>query len=893
MRYHITSEQDTRTLLIDPRLQSAGWTLAPYSVGKPLEQYEGCAVREFPTTNGPADYALVLGGRVVGVVEAKKLSLGPQNVLTQAERYARGLRGNGPDYGGLCVPFLYSTNGKVTWFHDVRRRMNRSREVAGFHTPGAMREMLARDFQADCATLQNMPNDHTRLRPYQREANAAVEAAIEAGKRQMLIAMATGTGKTFTMVNQAYRLMKSGVAQRILFLVDRRALAAQAVQAFAAFEAEPAKKFDKIYEVYSQRLQRGDTGGEFDVSVMPERYLTLPDGGDAFLYVCTIQRMAMNLFGGAAALALVDEPLDEDARKLDIPIHAFDLIIADECHRGYTSQQISTWRNTLEHFDAIKIGLTATPAAHTTAYFHDIVFRYGYEQAVAEGYLVDYDAVRISSDVRMNGVFLAEGERVDVIDPETGARGSDQLEDERKFDAADVERRITSPDSNRKILEEVKRCADEHQERFGRMPKILIYAVNDIPHISHADQLVAIARDVFGRGDDFVQKITGSPTVDKPLQRIREFRNRPEPGVVVTVDMLTTGVDIPDLEFLVFLRPVKSRILFEQMLGRGTRKGERFPDKSHFTVFDCFDGTLLEYFRNATGMTAEAPEPPSRSIVDVIEAIWQNKDREYNIRVLVKRFQRIDKEMSGEGRDAFAAYIPDGDLAKYAAALTAKLSTDFTGTMKLLRNPDFQDLLAHYPRPKPEFTITYQEDTVTSEYLIRDRKGKEYRVEDYLESFARFVRDNPEQIGGIRVLLDRPQEWNALALVELREKMDATPQTFTETNLRMAHEIRYHKAAVDIISMVQHAAREAAPLLNTSERVSRAFERVTAGKTFTHEQNQWLERIRQHLEATLSLDEGDFSDAFIFLRAGGRTQARRVLGDLQVISREFNEALAA
>src|SRR5206468_1667250 len=123
-------------------------------------------------------------------------------------------------------------------------------------------------------------------------------------------------------------------------------------------------------------------------------------------------------------------------------------------------------------------------------------------------------------------------------------------------------------------------------------PTISVVLHNRVPHPSHSDQLSDICRELFRLIDAFVQKITGT-TTDRPLQRIREFRNRPNPAVVVSVDMLTTGVDIPDLEFIVFLRPVKSRILFEQMLGRGTRKGEKFPDKSHFVVFDCFDGTLL------------------------------------------------------------------------------------------------------------------------------------------------------------------------------------------------------------------------------------------------------------------------------------------------------------
>src|SRR5262249_61544772 len=123
------------------------------------------------------------------------------------------------------------------------------------------------------------------------------------------------------------------------------------------------------------------------------------------------------------------------------------------------------------------------------------------------------------------------------------------------------------------------------------------------------------------------------------------------PGVVVSVDLMSAGVDVPDIEFIVFLRPVRSRILFEQMLGRGTRKSERYPDKSHFVVFDCFDGTLLQYFRQATSITSEPPEQPARTIQQVIEDIWANRDRDYNVRCLVKRLQRIDKEMSVDARD--------------------------------------------------------------------------------------------------------------------------------------------------------------------------------------------------------------------------------------------------
>ena len=883
------SERKTRKKRIDPKLDALGWRVREKEGARRTEEEE--------TSNGPADYGLWLDGKIVGIVEAKKLTIGPQGVLTQSERYARGLKAKSAfNFDGLRCPFLYSTNGEVIWFHDVRHPLNRSRRISRFHTPAALQELLGRDFDAASEKLLALPNGGNRLRPYQRDANTAVEKAIAERKRNLLVAMATGTGKTFTLVNQIYRLMKSGVAKRVLFLVDRRALAAQAVRAFSSFEAEPGQKFDHIYEVYSSKFQTEDFGEDekFDPKVMPQRYLTDPQAGHAFVYVATIQRMAMHVLGRQAIFGAGDETLDEDADKLDIPIHAFDVIVADECHRGYTSQEVSMWRSTLDHFDAVKIGLTATPASHTTAYFTNKVFDYPYETAVRDGHLVDYDVVNVRSNVRMQGVFLKEGENVEVVDPETGLSKMDQLEDERPYDATELERTVTSPESNRKVVEEVKKYADEHEKRHGRFPKTLFFAVNDLPHTSHADQLVDVARDVFGRGDSFVEKITGR--VDRPLQKIREFRNRPNPGIAVTVDLLTTGVDIPDLEYIVFMRPVKSRILFEQMVGRGTRKGERFTDKDHFTVFDCFDGTLIAYFKNSTGITAEEPTPPTRTIGAIVKNIWDNQDRDYNVGCLVKRLQRIDKAMAGEARDDFKVFVPDGDLARYARGLSGALRTDFVGAMKLLQDKNFQNLLVGYKRPQRSFVRAYEyPDEVSSMMVLRDVAGREYKPEDYLVAFERFVRENPEHVEAVRILLDRPRDWTASALRELRDKLRTNPLRFTEENLQRAHAIQYRKPLADIISMVQHAAKEEAPLLTAAERVDRAFARVAAGKEFTVDQTKWLDRIRDHLRQNLSIEREDFELIPIFADVGGWGAARRAFGDtkLDALIHDLNEAIAA
>src|ERR1700730_6054422 len=648
------SEWLTRKKRIDGRLTALGWRIVRHSEGISLSSLDNVAVEELPTASGPADYALFVSGKLLGIIEAKKVTVNPQNVLEQAKRYAEGAFNGVGNWGGLRVPFLFASNGEIIWHLAVRPAKRVSRQLKGFHSPEALQWLFNRDSTPAIDWLTQTPPERIEwLRTYQRSCILAVEKEIIAGRRDLMVAMATGTGKTFLTVAQIYRLLESKLVRRILFLVDRKALAAQAVREFSAFNTPKGNKFTQEYEVYSQRFQREDFGDDspFDPKVLPNEYLTAPKLSHTFVYVSTIQRMARNLFGAEAAFPQTpnDPDYEEDADKLDIPIYAFDLIVADECHRGYSAQELSIWRDTLQHFDAIRVGLTATPALHTVSVLGEPVFRYGVEQAIRDGYLVDYEAVIIKSKVRINGVFLKEGERVGKIDTETGEELFDDVEDERTFSAEDVEREITAPDSNRKIIEEVAKHAYAHEKETGRFPKILIFAVNDIPHASHADQLVRICREVFNQGDDFVQKITGNPNVDRPLQRIREFRNRPKPKVVVTVDMLSTGVDIPALEFIVFLRPVKSRILWEQMLGRGTRRCDDI-NKSKFVVFDCFDGTLIRYFKDVSNFKIESPQKPVLSIPQIIENIWQNIDRKYQSNVLVKRIRRIEKDMSGEAQ---------------------------------------------------------------------------------------------------------------------------------------------------------------------------------------------------------------------------------------------------
>ncbi len=316
---------------------------------------------------------------------------------------------------------------------------------------------------------------------------------------------------------------------------------------------------------------------------------------------------------------------------------------------------------------------------------------------------------------------------------------------------------------------------------------------------------------------------------------------------------------------------MKSRILFEQMLGRGTRKGEHHPDKSHFTVFDCFDGTLVQYFKDTTSMTTEPPSKPTKKLKQIIDDIWANKDRDYNIRCLVKRLHRIDKEMDGGEREKFEAFgVPDGDLSKYATGLQSRLKADFTGSMKPLRNAEFQDLLENYQRRQKTFVRAIEnEDLVTSEYLIRDGKGQEHKPEDYLELFAKFVKDNPAHIEAVRILLERPADWSTEALKELKQKLITAPERFTIEVLQTAHKLKYDKALVDIISMVKHAASTQNPLLTAAERAARAIEVISAGRTFTEAQQKWLSRIESHLAENLSIEQDDFDYIPVLSDPGG------------------------
>lgn len=861
------NEKTTRKDLIDNLIKNANWGEIFDEKNQDRIPKEATFIfEEYPTDHGPVDYALFKEGSLVAFVEAKRESIDPRNVLEQAKRYGKGVDSEdkfGPEkeYG---VPFLYSTNGHQIFFIDLTQSKVIQREVACFHTPEALSEFLTRDEEECYKNLESWPI-RDGLRPYQVEAVQNLEQDIIDGYRELLIAMATGSGKTRTIISFMYRMLKAGLAKRVLFLVDRRSLAAQAAMAMSAYEAEPGATLDQIYNVYTQAFKKKDIEGESDFKPNILNVKQLRDPTDqSFIFVTTIQAMKINLFGYEDDDFILDETSDLDKQlDIDIPIHAFDLVIADECHRGYTRKQESKWRKVLNHYDAIKVGLTATPIPSTKAFFGKISYNYPYDTAVREGYLCDYDAIRINSKIGNYGTKLEEGEEVKYINRDTGQIDYDEIEEEEQLDIENMYSDWVTEDTDRKVSQELVKWLLEFEQEKGHFPKTLIFATNDIQFTSHSDRLVDFLRFELNRGDDFVKKITGNPNVDSPLSLIRHFRNAPEPTIVVTVDMLSTGVDIPQIEAIVFARRIKSRVLFDQMMGRGTRLAPEIY-KTHFTVFDATG--VLHYFKNISAFEPESPASEYLKYEDLFTIILQTTGRrkEQAVKKFARRIKRWTQDISSEGRKDFKPYLAKmseksgleiEDLEEFAVKLKLLCDKHLKVMREILEDEHFAYLCNNYKKRKRYFTsVIEQEDIVDSEYLF-PVMGKEPLIpDDYIKEFERFVQENEANIVELEILLNQPEKLDLDILENLRKKLTSQPQNFTEKNLKKA----YKKPLTNIIQIILHALK-GAPLMDHKERVMMVMQGLRDEKDFDKEQLKWLNLIEKHLNSNLIIIVEDLS----------------------------------
>jgi type I restriction enzyme R subunit len=563
---------------IDELLTLAGWLVSDGGGRQNLHTKRGVAVREVTTAAGRADYLLYVDTRLVGVIEAKREGADLSAAEDQADRYATGLTATQElQAWHFPLPYRYVSDGGVVRFRDDLDPEPRSRDVYSFHQPETIeRWMREAEADGDARTYRARLRHRLpvldyeeevgrgRLRAAQFNAVSGLEGALSRGDQRSLIQMATGAGKTYAAVAAVYRLLRYARAQRVLFLVDRNNLGTQALAEFSNFTTPDDGR--KFIELYNADVLTGST-------VLASTKVA----------ISTIQRLAMLLSGQEPGSPTdYDDPSTfEEAEgepftepvgvsyNAKLPPESFDLVIVDECHRSIYGK----WRPVLEYFDAQLVGLTATPVAQTFGFFHqNLISEYTYEQAVADGVAVDYTTYRIRTEISERGSVIPVETYVPIKDRRTRRRRYEELDDDFAYTGGQVGAKVISTGQLRTVLTAFRdNLIDIFPERAlvseaDRMvPKTLIFARND----NHADEIVEMTREVFGKGNEFCKKITAKAS--RPDELLSEFRNTPELRAAVTVDMIATGTDVRPIECVFFLRDVRSWAYFEQMRGRGAR----------------------------------------------------------------------------------------------------------------------------------------------------------------------------------------------------------------------------------------------------------------------------------------------------------------------------------
>lgn len=875
-------EASTREL-IDAQLREAGWeadtAALSYAQGTRPAKGRRLAIAEWPTASGPADYVLFDGLTPLAVVEAKRRAKDVAGSIEQAKRYSRDYAVQADEtlpegaWGDYKIAFLFATNGRPylrqlrtksgIWFLDARRETNHPDALESWYTPEGLRALLAQDHTAAEAALETEPTDYLGLRDYQVDAIHAVEDAIRNGQREILLAMATGTGKTRMALGLIYRLIKAKRFRRVLFLVDRTALGDQAVGAFKNVKLEHLKSFHEIYDL------KGLDDGEPEV--------------DTRLHVATVQAMVRNLLYRD----------DADGRLRPIPVDRYDCIIVDESHRGYNLDRemsegeirfrslgdyVSKYRRVLEHFDAVRIGLTATPALHTTEIFGPPVYQYSYRQAVIDGFLVDHEPpIRIRTELNESGIHWTVGEEVPVYETKTGQLELYQTPDEIDIDVEGFNTKVITEPFNRVVCEAL--AAEIDPSLPG---KTLVFCATD----SHADLVVTLLKEAFAARygeipDDAVQKITGA--ADKPDQKLRHYKNEANPRVAVTVDLLTTGIDVPEIVNLVFIRRVKSRILYEQMLGRATRLCPEI-DKEFFRIFDAVD--LYAALEDYTSMKPVVTRP-SFTFAQLAEEIVRVEDEDHVRAVaeeLLVKFHRRKRRITGDAESDFEA-LAGCDPEAFAELLRESdaptIRTFFAAHERLA---PFLDGLPS-PNPRRVFISEHEDALVGTERGY----GEASRPEDYLEGFKRYLADHGNELPALLVVTQRPRELTRAQLKELALALDAAG--YNVSHLRSAwSEVTNQDIAASLIGFIR-AQAIGSPLVPFDKRVDQALESILASRSWTQPQKKWLERIASQVRQETIVDR-DALDRGEFRAQGGYTRLNMIFdGQLEGVLGDLHEAL--
>jgi type I restriction enzyme, R subunit len=871
--------------LIDRQLRDAGWEvdseLLTFERGVRPTRGKNLAIAEWPTVadgkEGRADYVLFAGLQVVGVVEAKRKHKDVMGVIPQAKRYSAGYVVHGDEvfpeggpWGVNRVPFLFATNGRAylrqlrtksgIWFLDARRRENHPVPLEGWYTPEGLVDLLRQNVDEATAKLESEPMPYID-RDYQRSAILAVEKGLAEGKRELLLAMATGTGKTRTCIGLCYRLLKTKRFRRVLFLVDRNALGKQTADAFKDLRLENLQTFTDIFDV----KELGD--------LRPER--------ETKLQIATIQAMVRRVLG----------PFDDD-REPDVPpVDEYDCIVVDECHRGYLLDRelsdremlfrdeddyISKYRRVLDHFDAAKIGLTATPALHTNEIFGAPVFSYSYREAVVDGFLVDHEPpVRIVTKLAHDGIRYDAHEEVLVLDRETQTLRKEELPDAVKFDVDHFNRRVITEPFNRAVLAELANHIDPEQDE-----KTLIFCATD----EHADMVVVLLKEAlkakYGSvDDDAVAKITGA--TDRPLEVIRRYRNEREPNIAVTVDLLTTGIDIPKIANLVFLRRVGSRILYEQMIGRATRLCPEIV-KERFRIFDAVD--LYAAIKDFTDMKPVVVDPRvtfEQLAKEVLEAKEEEHRREALDEILAK-LQRKKRALTGDAEERFrtAAGMSVKDLGQLLKRSGVGEAAEY-----LKGHPALAGFLDRTVGAVPYRTVVSEKADELREVTHGYGKHGSSRPGDYLEAFRAFIESHMNKLPALLVVTQRPRDLTREDLRALKLALDE--QDFGEKAVQTAwRDQKNEDIAATIVGYIRQLAL-GSPLVPYGERVDRAVQRMRRAHKFTDPQNKWLDRIAKQVKLETVVDRASL-DAGQFKADGGFARLNKVFdGQLESLLGEL------
>ena len=916
-----TPEQQARER-IDALLAAAGWVVQDMAVFN-RNAAEGVAVREFVLPSGPCDYLLFVGGKAAGVIEAKKAGVTLSGVAEQAARYMVKLPEHLARWGDH-LRFDYESTGDESYFRDMLDPKPRSRRVFAFHQPQTLHRWI-KEGDTLRGRLVHLPAlDATGLRDCQIEAVTGLEASLALDHPRSLIQMATGAGKTFTACTFSWRLLKHANARRILFLVDRNNLGDQTLKEYQNYEPPGSgRKFVQTYIVQHLHGNRIDP--------------------DAKVVITTIQRLYAMLRGEeldesneeASAFetwASDDGELRPVAYNPAIPIETFDLIVTDECHRSI----YGLWRQVLEYFDAQLIGLTATPSAHTLGFFfNNLVAEYPYEQSVVDGVNVGFEVFRIKTRVGDGGGVVDANYHVPVRDRRTRAIRYKQLDADLPYTKQELDNSVTVPNQIRAVLQCYKDrlFTDLFPGRSGQwVPKTLIFAKDD----NHAEEIVTLARQVFGQGNNFAKKITYQ-TSEKPKELIAAFRVDPFPRIAVTVDMIATGTDIRPVECLIFMRDVKSQGYYEQMKGRGVRTindadlRQVTPDAQTKTRFVLIDAVGVTEGQKSVSQPLERKR--TMPFDKLIDQIAQGRRDDDAVSSLAGRLAALDRQIDDEDRtrivqaaqglslkglaarllDAISPDIIDAELVKRHGVAEAATAAQVKAAQADLKDYACQPLDAAELRNLIKL-IKKKTDIVIDELTTDAVTGATFDLQQSQQrvtSFKEFIEANKNELLALQILYSQPFPKRRLTYASIRElatRLTDPPHDLSTADVWQAYKrlesslVRgapSDKVLTDIISLVQFATGQAETLEPYAARVDQRFNlwigrQKKAGRDFNEEQMNWLKAIKDYLAANVEIAPADLMKDQPFTAWGGVVAARKLFGtELNGMLDELSEALAA